>query len=169
MESWQAGGMKMSDTPSVAVETVIKAAPERVYEIMSDLDTMASFGTEFQAGEWSSGRPGTVGSTFLGRQRLGDSEWETTSTITAASAGKEFSWVVGDPDNATATWTVNLRSVPDGTEIRYSFVHGPGPSGLRDRIEQHPDDESKFIEGRLEMLQQNMIKTLEGIRRRTAR
>ncbi len=161
--------MKMSDTPSVAVETVIKAAPERVYELVSDLDAMASFGTEFQAGEWAGGRPGTVGSSFRGRQRLGDSEWETLSTVTVASPGKEFAWVVGDVDNPTATWTVNMRSVPDGTEVRYGFVHGPGPSGLRDRIEKHPEDESKFIEGRLEMLQQNMIKTLEGIRRRTAR
>lgn len=161
--------MKMSDTPSVMVETTIKAEPGRVYELVSDLDAMSSFGTEFIAGEWSSGRPGTKGSTFLGRQRLGDSEWETTSTVTVADPGRTFEWVVGDVDNETARWTVNLRSVPDGTEVKYGFVHGPGPSGLRDRIEQHPDDESKFIEGRLEMLQQNMIKTLEGIRRRTAR
>ena len=161
--------MKMSDTPSVMVETVIKVDPARVYELVSDLDAMASFGTEFQTGEWSSGRPGTVGSTFLGRQRLGDAEWETTSTITKADPGRTFEWVVGDVDNVTATWTVTMRSVPDGTEVRYAFVHGPGPSGLRERIERHPDDEAKFIEGRLEMLQQNMIKTLEGIRRRTAR
>lgn len=161
--------MKMSDTPSVMVETVIKADTDRVYELVSDLDAMASFGTEFQGGQWSSGRPGTLGSTFLGRQRLGDAEWETTSTITKAEKGRLFEWVVGDVENHTAKWTMTMRSVPNGTEVRYEFVHGPGPSGLRDRIERHPDDESKFIEGRLEMLQQNMIKTLEGIRRRTAR
>ncbi len=161
--------MKMSDTPAVRVETVISADPDRVFEIVSDLDAMASFGTEFQAGEWVSGRPGAVGSTFRGRQRLGDSEWETTSTVTAAKPGREFSWTVGDVDNATAEWTLQLRSVPNGTEVTYSFVHGPGPSGLRERIERHPDDESKFIEARLAMLQENMVKTLEGIRRRTAR
>ena len=159
----------MSDNPAVAVETVIKAPPERVYELVSDLDAMASFGTEFQSGEWASGRPGSVGSSFRGRQRLGDREWETLSTVTVASPGKEFAWVVGDVQDVTATWTMNLRSVPDGTEVRYGFVHGPGPSGLRDVIERHPEDEQKFIEGRLEALQQNMIKTLEGIRRRTSR
>lgn len=161
--------MRMSDEPTVSVETTIKADPERVYELLADLDAMASFGTEFQSGRWSSGRPGTVGSTFVGRQRLGDSEWETTSTVLTADPGKEFAWVVGDPDEPTATWTASLRSVPDGTEVRYTFVHGPGPSGLRSRIEAQPHDEEKFIEGRLSMLQQNMIKTLEGIRRRTAR
>lgn len=161
--------MKMSDTPSVSVETVIQADNDRVYEIASDLDAMASFGTEFQAGEWATGRPGEVGSTFRGRQRLGDSEWETVSTVLTAKPGREFSWVVGDVANPTATWTMQMRSVPGGTEVSYGFVHGPGPSGLRDRIEAHPDDESKFIEGRLAMLQENMVKTLEGIRRRSAR
>ncbi len=161
--------MQMSDRPSVSVETVIKATPERVYEVASDLEAMASFGTEFQRGEWSSGKPGSVGATFTGQQRLGDSEWETTSTVITATPGKEFSWVVGDVDDVTATWTMHMRSVPDGTEVSYSFVHGPGPSGLRDRIETYPESEAKLIEGRLAMLQENMVKTLEGIRRRTAR
>lgn len=161
--------MRMSDDPAVMVETTISVDADRVYELMSDLDAMASFGTEFQSGRWASGRPGAVGSTFIGTQRLGDREWETTSTVTTAKPGKEFSWVVGDPDNPTAMWSATMRKVPDGTEVRYSFVHGPGPSGLRDRIEAQPHDEEKFIEGRLTMLQQNMVKTLEGIRRRTAR
>ena len=65
--------MKMSDTPAVSVQTVIEASPDRVYEIVGDLDAMASFGTEFQRGDWASGRPGEVGSTFTGRQRLGES------------------------------------------------------------------------------------------------
>lgn len=161
--------MRLSDQPAVAVETTIKVDPQRVYELVSDLDAMASFGTEFQSGRWNTGRPGSVGSTFLGTQRLGDTEWETTSTVTIASPGKTFAWVVGEPENPTATWTVTMRSVPDGTEVSYSFVHGPGPSGLRARVEAQPHDEEKFIEGRLSALQQNMIKTLEGIRRRTAR
>jgi len=161
--------MRMSDQPSVTVETTIKVDAQRVYELMSDLDAMASHGTEFQGGRWSSGRPGAVGSTFVGRQRVGEREWETTSTVVTADPGREFSWQVGDPDNLTATWTVKMRSVPEGTEVRYSFVHGPGPSGLRERIEEQPHDEEKFIDARLSTLQQNMIKTLEGIRRRTAR
>ncbi len=160
--------MRMSDEPSVAVETLIKADGARIYELVSDLEVMASFGTEFQGGEWSSGRPGAVGSTFLGRQRMGDLEWETTSTVIAADPGKRFAWKVGDPDNHTAIWDLGLRSVPKGTEVTYSFVHGPGPSGLRTRIDANPDRESAAIESRLAMLQENMVKTLEGIRRRTA-
>lgn len=158
--------MRMSDEPSVAIETLIKADPERIYEIMSDLDAMATFGTEFQSGEWVSGRPGTVGSTFLGRNKLGEWEWETTSTVLEATQGKAFSWRVGDPDNHTADWAITMRSVPNGTEVRYRFTHGPGPSGLTSRIEAHPEEEETLIEARLQMIQENMVKTLEGVRRR---
>ena len=160
--------MRMSDQPSVAVETFIKSDSERIYELISDLEVMSSFGTEFVAGEWSSGRPGEVGATFLGQQRFGDLQWETTSTVIAATPGKRFAWKVGDMDNFTAEWGLTMRSVPKGTEIKYSFVHGPGPSGLRTRIDANPDRESAIIESRLSLLQENMVKTLEGIRRRTA-
>lgn len=161
--------MKMSDTPAVSIQTVIATDADRVFEIASDLDAMASFGTEFQGGQWASGRPGTVGSTFIGKQRLGDAEWETTSTILKADPGRCFEWAVGDTANPTAIWKLEMAKAPGGTEVSYSFVHGPGPSGLRDRIEKYPESEEKLIEGRLAMLQENMVKTLEGIRRRAAR
>ena len=163
--------MHMSDDPSVTIETTITAQPDRIYELVSDLDVMSSFGTEFQSGEWSSGRPAEKGSTFLGRQKMGDDEWETTSTVVTANKGRAFAWRVGDPadDAFTAEWTLNLRSVPNGTELRYTFQHGPGPSGLRAAIENKPEDEEAMIDFRLTMLQENMVKTLEGIRRRTAR
>ena len=160
--------MRMSDEPSISVETVIKADADRIYELMSDLDAMASFGTEFQAGEWVSGRPGTVGSTFRGRNRMGDNEWETISTIIEADKGKAFAWKVGDPDNHVAIWRATMRSVPGGTEVSYGFTHGPGPSGLTERIDARPEDEAKLIDARLQMIQENLIKTLEGIRRRVS-
>lgn len=160
--------MRMSDEPSIAVETVIKADAERIYEIISDLDAMSSFGTEFQGGEWVSGRPGTVGSTFLGRNRLNEHEWETTSTVVEADKGKAFAWKVGDPDNHVAIWRATMRSVPNGTEVAYGFTHGPGESGLTSRIEAHPESEESLIDARLQMIQENIVKTLEGIRRRTA-
>jgi len=160
--------MRMSDEPSVSVQTSVSGDAKRIYELVSDLDVMASFSTEFQGGEWVSGRPGTVGSSFVGRQKVGDREWETTSTVVQATVGSCFSWVVGDVDAPVASWTIDLSPSGSGTEMTYSFVHGPAESGLTAAIGAAPDKESEIIEARLATLQENMVRTLEGIRRRLA-
>ena len=159
--------MRMSDEPSVSVETVIAADPADIYDVVSDLDAMASFGTEFQGGDWVSGRPGAVGSRFRGRQQMGERAWETTSVVSVADRGRAFAWEVrnGD-DELVATWTFTLRSVPGGTEVSYGVVVGPGRSGLTARIAEQPEAEATIIDRRLGMFQENMVKVLEGVRRR---
>lgn len=157
--------MRLSEQPSVTVETTIEAAPDDVFRVLSNLETLAGFGTEFQSCRWVGGRPGTLGSSFVGVQRMGENEWESTSTITTLENGRAFAWTVGDAADPVATWTFNQRVVPDGTEVRYTVVIGTAPSGLSDAIERHPDSEEKIIDKRLMTFQENMVKTLEGIRR----
>jgi uncharacterized protein YndB with AHSA1/START domain len=157
--------MRLSEQPSVTVETTIEAAPDDVFRVLSNLETLAGFGTEFQSCRWVGGRPGTLGSSFIGVQRMGENEWESTSTITTLEADRAFAWTVGDAADPVATWTFNQRVVPDGTEVRYTVVIGTAPSGLSDAIERHPDSEEKIIDKRLMTFQENMVKTLEGIRR----
>jgi len=161
--------MRMSDLPSVSVETTIDADPSAIYAVVDDLDVMAGFGTEFQRGEWVSGRPGELGSVFVGHQKSGDREWRSTSTITEREPDRVFGWAVGDPEEPVAQWTFTLRRVPDGTDVRYDAVLGSGESGLTAAIAARPDSEEAIIDKRLAHLQDNMVKTLEGIRRRVER
>lgn len=161
--------MKMSDLPSVSVETTIGAAPDAIYSIVGDLDAMGGFGTEFQGGRWVRGRPGELGSVFVGDQRSGEREWQSTSTVIVREPDRAFGWAVGDPDDPVARWTFTLRKVPGGTEVRYDAVLGPGESGLTRAIASRPEAEEQIIEKRLDHLQENMMKTLEGIRRRVER
>lgn len=158
--------MRMSDKPSVSVQTSMSGDVQRIYDLVSDLDVMASFNTEFQGGEWVSGRPRAVGAAFVGRQKMGDREWESTSTVVQADEGSCFAWAVGEVEAPVATWTFTLVSSGSGADVEYSFVHGPAESGLTEAIAAAPDRESEIIEGRLAVLQENMIRTLEGIRRR---
>lgn len=158
----------MSDSPSVSVETSIAGGADRIYALVSDLDVMGSFNTEFQGGEWIGGRPATVGASFRGRQKLGEREWETTSTVVTAEPGSCFAWKVGSVGEPVATWTLRLSPTSSGTDVSYSFVHGPAESGLTAAVAASPDRETEIIEGRLAHLQENMIRTLEGIRRRLA-
>jgi len=157
--------MKMSDLPTISVETTISAEPDEVFAQLDDLDSMAGHGTEFQGGEWTHGRPGELGSMFVGQQRMGDREWESVSTVTTREAGHTFGWTVGDVDDPVARWTFELRRVPDGTEVHYTAVLGPGRSGLTGAIDAAPEREAQIIDRRLAHLQENMVKTLEGIRR----
>ena len=157
--------MKMSELPTVTVETTIAAEPDEVFSHLADLDTMAGHGTEFQGGEWTKGRPGELGSTFVGRQRMGEREWESVSTVTTRETDRSFGWTVGDVDDPVARWTFELRRVPTGTEVSYTAVLGPGRSGLTAAIDAAPDREAQIIDRRLSGLQENMVKTLEGIRR----
>lgn len=158
--------MKMSDLPSVSVETTIAAEPGAIYAVVVDLDAMGGFGTEFQGGRWVRGRPGELGSTFVGDQRSGDREWQTTATVVVCEPDRRFGWAVGDPEEPLARWTFTLRRVPGGTEVRYDTVLGPGESGLTKAIAARPEAEEHIIDKRLAHLQENMVKTLEGIRNR---
>ena len=163
--------MRMSDQPSIEVETVMASSAEGIYAVITDLELMGEFDTEFRGGSWTSGAPAAVGSTFLGRNGHGDREWETTSTIIAATPGRAYGWSVNlDPDTkeCVATWSFALRQVPEGTEVRYGVVLGAAPSGLSARIDKNPQSEAEFIEKRLQMFQENMGKTLEGVRRRAS-
>jgi hypothetical protein len=125
-------------------------------------------GTEFQRGEWVSGRPAALGSKFIGYNRRNENEWSSTSKVVAAEPGRAFGWdvLVGDTDEALASWKFTLRRVPGGTEVVYTATMGPGPSGLTAVIEKRPEDEGDIIDARLKTHQENMVKTLEGIRRR---
>lgn len=163
--------MRMSDLPTVSVETVIEAPAGDIYAVITDLDALAGFGTEFRAGRWVSGSPGAVGSCFVGRNGRDDREWETTSTVVTAEPDREFAWAVNvdDAGDALATWRFHLRSVPDGTEVRFTAVMGPGESGLTAAIARSPEAEEEIISRRLQHHQENMVKTLEGVRRRVER
>jgi len=163
--------MRMSDQPSIEVETVMASSAEAIYAVITDLEAMGEFDTEFRGGSWRTGAPAAVGSTFLGRNGYGDREWETTSTIVTATPDRAFGWSVNlDPDTeeCVATWSFALRQVPEGTEVRYGVVLGSAPSGLSARIDKNPENEAEFIEKRLQMFQENMVKTLEGVRRRAS-
>jgi len=162
--------MRMADQPTVTVETVIDAAPEAVYDVVGNLEAMGSMGTEFQRGEWVSGRPGALGSKFVGYNRRNENEWSSTSKIVAADPGRSFAWdvLVDDTDETLASWRFSMRRVPEGTEVVYTATMGPGPSGLTAIIEKRPEAEEDIIDARLKMHQENMVKTLEGIRRRVA-
>ena len=156
----------LADGPGVVVETDIKARPEAVWQIITDVNLSAEFSEEFQRGEWDD--PGVapgLGSTFTGHNRHDAvGEWSTTSHVVAWSAPHEFAWHVSDVDEPAAQWRFTIEKVPGGSRLRYHMRFGPGRSGLTPAVEAMPDREPEIIARRQAEHRANMQRVIEGIK-----
>ncbi|HJY71630.1 MAG TPA: SRPBCC family protein, partial [Streptosporangiaceae bacterium] len=76
-------GARYADKPTVEVPIEINAPPERVWAIVSDIETMPGASPELQAVEWLDGRSGPgLGARFAGHNRHeAFGEWSTESVI----------------------------------------------------------------------------------------
>ncbi len=158
--------MRYSDTPTVEVDIVIDASPERVYGIVSDINLPAQFSTEFQGATWLDGASGPAqGARFEGRnQHKAIGEWTTTCIVTAAETGREFAYAVTDVDSPSAKWWFLIEQADGGTKLRHKMQIGPGESGLTPAIKAMPDKEERIIDRRLQEHQANMQATIEGVK-----
>ena len=159
--------MRMSDRPSVEVHLEVAAPSERVWELVSDVTRVGDWGGECVAAQWLDGADGpAIGVRFLGHQIRHGSKWETPATVIEAKPGVSFAWAVGDPTNPAATWRYQLDADESGsTIVHYRAVMGPGPSGLTALIADRPDREEYLIALRLGEHKQNMMATLQAIKR----
>jgi uncharacterized protein YndB with AHSA1/START domain len=159
-------GARYADKPTVEVRTWIGAPPDRVWELVSDVELMPAMSSELQSVEWLDGANGpAAGARFTGRSKhdaMG--EWETTSHVVEFEPGRVFGWAVGDPASPSALWRFRLESKDGGTELSEWMQMGPGRSGLSFAIDQMPDKEQKIVFVRMREFERNITVTLEQIK-----
>jgi uncharacterized membrane protein len=159
-------GARYADKPTVEVRTWIGAPPDRVWELVSDVELMPAMSSELQSVEWLDGANGpAAGARFTGRSKhdaMG--EWETTSQVVEFEPGRVFGWAVGDPASPSALWRFRLESKDGGTELSEWMQMGPGRSGLSFAIDQMPDKEQKIVFVRMREFERNITATLEQIK-----
>lgn len=159
-------GARYADKPTVQVETWINASPERVWELVSDIELMPELSPELRSVEWQDGATGPApGARFIGRsehEALG--QWETTSHIVDFDPPKSFGWAVEDPDNPTAIWRFTVVPEGDGTLLRQWMQMGPARSGLSLAIDRMPDKEQKIVFVRLREHETNMTGVVARIK-----
>ncbi|WP_028801382.1 SRPBCC family protein [Streptomyces sp. 142MFCol3.1] len=159
-------GAVYADRPTVEVTTWIAATPERVWQLVSDVELMPGMSSELQSVEWLDGatRP-AAGARFVGRSRHDSfGEWATTSTVVEAEPGRVFAWAVEDPAHPSAVWRFRLEPKDGGTELTQWMQMGPGRSGLSYAIDAMPDKEQKIVFVRMREFERNMTVTLEHIK-----
>ena len=159
--------MRYSDGPSVEVHVHVEASPERVWQLVTDIDLPARFSTEFQGATWIETDGPAVGACFVGRNHhdaLG--EWETTSTVVQYEPRRRFEWAVTDADVPSASWWFELEPTGDGAVVlRQGTRLGPGRSGLNIAIDAMPEKEERIVARRLQEHERNMRATVEGVKR----
>ena len=114
-------GQVYADSPVVAVQILIDAPPERVWDLVSDIALMAELSSELQEVAWLDGAMTgpAVGRRFTGRNaHPAMGEWETVSTVTECDPPHRFAWAVGDPAHPSATWRFTLKPDGDGHAAR---------------------------------------------------
>jgi len=158
--------VRFADRPTTETDVYVAAPPPAVWPLVTEIMTPTKFGTELQEATWLEPTDAPcLGARFKGRNfHPARGEWETTSTIVDFVPEQRFAWAVGDPDQPSALWRLELAPEGDGTRLRYWAQMGPGPSGMTAIIEKMPDKEEKIIARRLEEWTANMVATINGIK-----
>ena len=114
--------------PGGAVELVVPATPEVVYDRISDVTRIGERSPECRSAAWEQGTPGTVGAVFRGRNRWGwAARWTRRCLVTEAVPGRVFTFrtlpTVLDPTRRdSTTWSYELSAVDGGTRVRHSYT-----------------------------------------------
>ena len=91
--------------------------PWKLYELIADVTRMGEWSPESAGGEWLSGEPGTVGSTFRGDNRRPWMEWSTICTVIAAEPGKRFAFAVKARGRPVSTWEYEITPRTGGCQV----------------------------------------------------
>ena len=152
---------------NLQVKTWIGAVPGRVWQLVSDIELMATMSHELQSIEWLEGATvPAVGARFVGRSKhdaLG--EWATTSHVIECEPERVFAWAVENPANPTAIWRFRLEAQNGGTELSQWMQMGPARSGLSFAIDRMPEKEQKIVFVRMREFEKNITATLAHIKK----
>ena len=105
--------MSERSVPAPISATVqMKASPDEVWSIVSDLGRMPEFSPELRKA-FVIGTPG-LGANVIGINRRKAVVWPTTSKVVRWEPGRAVAWKTRE---SGATWVYELEATPDGTTV----------------------------------------------------
>ena len=139
----------------------IRATPEVLYDMVSDVRRMGEWSPECRHCEWIEGATGpAVGARFKGSNKRGAARWSTKPRIVTAEPGQEFAFVTGHLRRDMTRWGYRFDRVADGTTVTESFEmlrDMPWYFRLSDRL-------LMGVKNRKSDLEDNMAETLQRLR-----
>ena len=139
---------------------VIRATPEAVYDLVSDVTRTGEWSPQGRACWWDEGDTARVGAWFTGRNEVPSRTWETRSQVVAADRGREFAWLVG---GRLVRWGFEMEPVDDGTRLTetWEFL----PAGQEFFVERYGEDAPRQVEERTRAAHTGIPVTLAAIKR----
>ena len=114
-----------------SVTVHMKATPDAVWDLVSDITRIGEFSPETFEAEWLGDATGpAVGARFRGhvnRNNKGVKYW-TECRVTEATPGKAFAFDVVVGDRVVNSWRYDLEPAGDGTDVTESFALDQNPA-----------------------------------------
>ena len=107
-------------TAPVQASVTISADPAAVYQLTTDLPTLAELAEEAHTMTWTKGSAATPGAVFKGQNRNGSRSWTTTCTVTEADPGKAFAFDVRSAVFPVAHWRYEIVGTEGGCTVTES-------------------------------------------------
>jgi len=99
------------------VSIEIAAAPEAIYEMVSDVARMGDWSPEATGARWIDGATGKVGDWFVGTNETPDRTWDRECEVAAAEPGRDFTWVVDGVEKNCTWWSYEMEPAGEGTRL----------------------------------------------------
>ena len=110
--------MSVPTTASRSID--IGAAPEAVYDLVSDVTRTGEWSPECRGCDWL-GEVGAVGARFKGHNKRGPARWTTTAEVIAAERPREFAFATMNGDEQGTVWRYRIEPGGGGTILTESF------------------------------------------------
>ena len=114
-----------------SVTVHMKATPDQVWDLVSDVTRIGEFSPETFEAEWLGGATGpAVGARFRGhvnRNNKGLKYW-TECEVVESEPGRVFAFVVISGGRKVNTWRYEIAPAGNGTDVTESFALEPNPA-----------------------------------------
>lgn len=139
----------------------VNAAPEKVYDLVSDVRRMGEWSPECRRCEWLDGATGpAVGARFKGSNKNGFIRWSTKPRVVVADEGREFTFVTDVRGKDLTKWSYRFEPEGGGTKVTESFEMMADQPGVITFFEKNV----MRVKDRKADLEKNMQATLERIK-----